>query len=101
MVVISKTCTEWCLSTHTFEQQNWYPLQSCKLHVKAEFTETCQLAAWCSATLSFQTGMDTPLLNYMCQKASRQINALKRISKLLSEQCRMHVYKSFVSANFN
>ena len=86
MVVISKTCTV---------------LQSSKLNVKAEFTETCQLAAWCSATLSFQTGMVTPLLNYMCQKASRQINALKSISKPLSEQCRMHVYKSFVSANFN
>ena len=38
---------------------------------------------------------------HMCQTASCQINALKRISNFLNEQCRMHVYKSFVSANFN
>ena len=38
---------------------------------------------------------------YVCQKASWQINALKRISKFLNERCRMHVHKSFVSANFN
>lgn len=37
----------------------------------------------------------------MCQTASRQINALKRISKFLNEECRMHVYKSFVCATFN
>ena len=37
----------------------------------------------------------------MCQTASCQINALKRISNFLNEQCRMHVYKSFISANFN
>ena len=33
---------------------------------KTEFTETCPLAAWCPAILSFQTGMDATLLNYMC-----------------------------------
>ena len=37
----------------------------------------------------------------MCQTASCQINALKRISKFLDEQCRMKVYKSFICANFN
>ena len=37
----------------------------------------------------------------MCQTASCQINALKRISNFLNEQCRMLVYKSFTSANFN
>ena len=37
----------------------------------------------------------------MCQTAPCQINALKRISNFLNEQCRMHVYKSFISANFN
>ena len=37
----------------------------------------------------------------MCQTASCQIHALKRISNFLNEQCRMHVYKSFISANFN
>ena len=62
---MSKACTEWCWSTHTLEEQNWYPSQSSKLQVKAEFTETCPLAAWCSAILSFQTGMDATLLNYM------------------------------------
>ena len=41
---------------------NWYPLQSSKLQVNAEFTETCPLADWCPAILSFQTGMDVTLL---------------------------------------
>ena len=45
---------------------NWYPLQNSKLQAKAEFTETCPLADWCPAILSFQTGMDATLLNYMC-----------------------------------
>ena len=35
----------------------------------------------------------------MCQTASCQINTLKRISNFLNEQCRMHVYKSFINAN--
>ena len=65
-VLISKACAEWCWCTHTFEEQNWYALESSKLQVKAEFTETCQLPAWCPAILSFQGGMDATLLNYMC-----------------------------------
>ena len=45
MVLISKACTDWCWSTHAFVEQNWwYALQSSKLRVKAEFTETCPLA---------------------------------------------------------
>ena len=51
-------------------------------------------------TLDDKLNFKTHIRN-VCQKASRQINALKRISKFLNEQCRMHVYKSFVSANFN
>ena len=37
----------------------------------------------------------------ICQTASCQINALKRISKFMNEHCRMNVYKSFINANFN
>ena len=37
----------------------------------------------------------------ICQTASRQVNALYRISKFIDEQCRMKVYKSFICANFN
>ena len=37
-----------------------------QFQVKAEFTETCPLAAWSPAIFSFQTGMDATLLNYMC-----------------------------------
>ena len=44
-----------------------YPLQSNKLQVKAELIETCPLADWCLAILSFQTGMDATQLNYMCR----------------------------------
>ena len=40
--------------------------ESSKPQVKAEFTETCPLADWCPAILSFQTGMNATLLNYMC-----------------------------------
>ena len=36
-------------------------LQSSKLQVKAEYTETGPLAYWCPAILSFQTGMDATL----------------------------------------
>ena len=31
MVLISKAWTEWCWSTHMFEEQNWYVLQSSKI----------------------------------------------------------------------
>ena len=34
-------------------------------------------------------------------KSSRQINALKRISKILNKQCRLRVNKSIVFPNFN
>ena len=44
-----------------FSEQNWYPLQGSKLHVKAEYRETYPLAYWCPAILSFQTGMDATL----------------------------------------
>ena len=57
----SKACTEWCWSTHMCWEQNWYPLQSSRLKVKAEYTETCPLAYWCPAILSFQTDMDATL----------------------------------------
>ena len=36
-------------------------MQSSKLKVKAEFTETGPLAYWCAAILSFKTGMDATL----------------------------------------
>ena len=51
-------------------------------------------------TLDGKLNFKTHIRN-VCQKASRQINALKCISKFLNEQCRMHSYKSFVCANFN
>ena len=43
------------------EEQNWHPLQSSKLQVKAEYTEIYPLDYWCPAILSFQTGMDDTL----------------------------------------
>ena len=66
IMVISKACTGWCWGTHVCIEQDLYPLQSSKSQVKAEFTETCPLAYWYPAILSFQTGMDATLLNYMC-----------------------------------
>ena len=37
----------------------------------------------------------------MCTKASWQINALKRVSKYLDENCRIMIYKTFISSNLN
>ena len=37
----------------------------------------------------------------LCMKASRQINALKRISNYLDENCRILIFKSFISSNFS
>ena len=40
-------------------------------------------------------------ISEMCTKASRQINALKRVSKYLDENCRIMIYKTFISSNFD
>ena len=40
-------------------------------------------------------------ISEMCTKASRQINALKRVSKYLDENCRIMIYKTFMSSTFN
>ena len=40
-------------------------------------------------------------VSVLCSKVSRQINALNRVSKYLDEKCRIMVYKSFISSNFN
>ena len=40
-------------------------------------------------------------ISEMCTKASRQINALKRVSKYLDENCRIMIYKTFISSTFN
>ena len=37
----------------------------------------------------------------MCEKVSRQIDALKRISKFLTQDSRKSIYRSFIAANFN
>ena len=37
----------------------------------------------------------------MCKKASRQINALKRISTFVTQDSRKSIYRSFIAANFN
>ena len=37
----------------------------------------------------------------MCKKASRQINAMKRVSKFLTQDSRKSIYRSFIAANFN
>ena len=40
-------------------------------------------------------------ISEMCTKASRQINALKWVSKYLDENCRIMIYKTFISSTFN
>ena len=42
-----------------------------------------------------------PHVSLICSRASRQINALRRISKFLNVEGRLRVYKSFISADFS
>ena len=91
LVLISKACTQWCWSAHMFEEQNWYALQSSKLQVTAEFTDTRPLAACCSAILSFQTGMDATLLNYMCLGVCGLLQSLQWCSNV---GCNSHCFSS-------
>ena len=40
-------------------------------------------------------------ISRICQKVARQLNVLQRISKFLSEETRLLVFKSFIRANFS
>ena len=40
-------------------------------------------------------------ISSLCSKASTQINAMKRIGKYLNTDCRISMYKSFISSNFS
>ena len=93
-MLISKACTEWCWSTHTLEVQNWYALRSSKLQVNAEFKDNYSLAVWRSATLSFKTGMDATLLNYMCLGVWGPLEAKLWKAKLVYTWFFFHLYFS-------
>lgn len=43
----------------------------------------------------------TPHIKMICSKAARQLNALRRLSRLLDLNSRMAIYKSFIQSNFN
>ena len=51
-------------------------------------------------TLDDHLEFDAHIKN-ICTTASRQINALKRLTKFLNERSHVLVYKSFISSNFN
>ena len=40
-------------------------------------------------------------VNNICRSASRQINALRRLSKVLTISARLKIYKSFIASNFS
>ena len=40
-------------------------------------------------------------ITYICKKAGRQLNVLRRLSYMLVEETRMTIYKSFILSNFN
>ena len=40
-------------------------------------------------------------ISNLCSKASPQINGMKRIGKYLNTDCRIAMYKSFISSNFS
>ena len=50
-------------------------------------------------TLDKDLQYDTHISN-LCSKASTQSNAMKRIGKYLNTDCRIAMYKSFISSNF-
>ena len=51
-------------------------------------------------TLDDRLKFDVHISN-ICKSASRQINALKRLSRYLDEKSRVLIYKSFIASNFN
>ena len=40
-------------------------------------------------------------VNYICKRTSRQLNAIRRISKYLKRDCLIKLFHAFVSSNFN
>ena len=58
------------------------PMQSSKLQGKVEFTETCPLADWCPTILSFQTGINATLFNYMCRGVCELLQSLQWCSSV-------------------
>ena len=40
-------------------------------------------------------------VNYICKRTSRQLNAIRRISKYLKRDCLMKLFHAFVSSNLN
>lgn len=50
--------------------------------------------------LDYQLNFDEQV-SRICQKVSKQLNVLQRISKFLSEETRLIVFKSFIRSNFN
>ena len=50
--------------------------------------------------LDFVLNFDKQIKN-MCMKAVRQLNVLQRLSKFLSVETRLLIFKSFIQSNFN
>ena len=50
--------------------------------------------------LDFMLNFDNQIKT-MCMKAARQLNVLRRLSKFLSEDTRLLIFKSFIQSNFN
>ena len=50
--------------------------------------------------LDYMLNFDTQVSN-ICQKAARQLNVLQRLSKFLSVNTRLVIFKSFIRSNFN
>ena len=57
-------------------------MEGSKLQVKAEFTETCPLAAWCPVILSFEIGMGATMLNYLCLDVCGLLHSLQWCSSV-------------------
>ena len=50
--------------------------------------------------IDFMLNFDQQITN-MCKKAARQLNVLLRLSKFLSPENKILIYKSFIKSNFN
>jgi hypothetical protein len=51
-------------------------------------------------TIDFELNFNTHIAN-ICEKASRQLNILKRIGKYLAKLGRLTIYYSYIFSNFN
>ena len=83
----------------------WYDLNRTKenkgcVHIWWSWYVYARTHIYCFCRYGFM-GYGFIHISILCSKASIQINAMKRIGKYLNTDCRIAMYKSFISSNFS